>query len=274
LKYDKPLTQKDQGALNGLEALGLIAKGRLTRWGEFFIKGEGAIPTPKPAKPCQIHNDRFFVSLPQHTDLLWELEKYICPAFPGCYPLTRRALHFYEGNPYELIALLERGLQGVISERIKAAILKQPSIRIASGIVLEFSSPTAFRSNGLDICLPSPGHVFRSLWEKWNAFAPEPMQLHDLWPQFANDCILVDELTIVNTVYWEFAEGSRGSATGYTGTVGFTLIPKGRVKKEWQEYWDGASTVLQSLARYSFYCGVGHHTTIGMGQTRELGKSP
>jgi CRISPR-associated endoribonuclease Cas6 len=135
---------------------------------------------------------------------------------------------------------------------------------------MEFTSPTAFRSNGLDICLPSPGHVFRSLSEKWNAFAPEPMQLHDLWPQFADDCILVDELTAVNTVYWEFAEGSRGSATGFTGTIGFTLLPKGKVKNDWKEYWDGAATVLQSLAKYSFYCGVGHHTTIGMGQTRLL----
>ena len=133
---------------------------------------------------------------------------------------------------------------------------------------MEFISPTAFRTNGLDICVPSSGQIFRSLWEKWNAFSPEPMQIHEFWPQFANDCILVDELTAVNTTHWEFAEGSRGAATGFTGTIGFALSPKGKVKKDWQQYWDGAATVLQSLAQFSFYCGVGHHTTIGMGQTR------
>lgn len=143
---------------------------------------------------------------------------------------------------------------------------------LGTRIRMEFSSPTAFRNNGLDVCVPSSGQIFRSLSEKWNAFAPEPMQIHEFWPQFANDCILVDELTAVNTTHWEFAEGSRGAATGFTGTIGFSLMPKSKVKKDWQQYWDGAATVLQSLAKYSFYCGVGHHTTIGMGQTRVIGK--
>ncbi len=141
---------------------------------------------------------------------------------------------------------------------------------LGNRVRMEFVSPTAFRNNGLDICVPSSGQIFRSLWEKWNAFLPEPMQIHEFWPQFANDCILVDELTAVNTTHWEFAEGSRGSATGFTGTIGFALSPKTKVKKDWQQYWDGASTVLQSLARFSFYSGVGHHTTIGMGQARQL----
>lgn len=135
---------------------------------------------------------------------------------------------------------------------------------------MEFVSPTAFRNNNLDICLPMPGQVFRSLWEKWNAFAPESMQVHELWPQFSSDCILVEELTAVNTTHWEFAEGTRGAATGFTGTVGFSLIPKGKVKLGWKEYWDGAATVMQSLAQFAFYSGVGHHTTIGMGQCRSL----
>ncbi|GAB4400389.1 MAG: hypothetical protein OHK003_25910 [Anaerolineales bacterium] len=139
---------------------------------------------------------------------------------------------------------------------------------------MEFASPTAFRSNGLDICIPAPGQIFRSLWEKWNAFAPEPMQVHDLWPQFANDCILVDELTAVNSTRWEFSEGTGRTATGFTGTVGFYLAPKSKVKQQWREYWDGANVVLQSLANFSFYSGVGHHTTVGMGQVRLLSFNP
>lgn len=144
------------------------------------------------------------------------------------------------------------------------------SISADSRVRMEFASPTAFRNNGLDVCAPSSGQIFRSLGEKWNAFAPEPMQIHEFWPSFASDCILVDELTAVNTTHWEFAEGARGAATGFTGTVGFSLIPKGKVKKDWREYWDGSATVMQSLAGFAFYCGVGHHTTIGMGQSRVL----
>jgi len=135
-------------------------------------------------------------------------------------------------------------------------------------IRMEFASPTAFRNGGLDICLPAPRQVFRSLFDKWNAFAPKPMQVQELWTEFSSECILVEEMTAVNTVHWEFAEGARGAATGFSGTVGFRLLPKNQVKKEWREYWDGSPTVMQSLAEYAFYCGVGHHTTIGMGQVR------
>src|SRR3990172_5257750 len=39
LKYDRPLTQKDLQAINGLEALGLVSsQNQLTKWGKFFIK--------------------------------------------------------------------------------------------------------------------------------------------------------------------------------------------------------------------------------------------
>lgn len=133
---------------------------------------------------------------------------------------------------------------------------------------MEFVTPTAFRSSGIDISLPIPGQVFRSLSQKWNAFCPESMQLQDIWPDFASECIFVTELTAVNTIYWEFAEGTRGNATGFTGTVGFTLQPKAKIGKRWQEYWNGADVVMQSLARFAFFSGVGHHATIGMGQTR------
>jgi hypothetical protein len=145
LKYDQPLTQKDLGALNGLEALGLFAGGNLTRWGKFFIKGEGELPTPKPSAPCAIHENHFVAPVAQHTDLLWELEKYLRPVSPGRYPLTKRALHFHTGDPHELIALLERGLQKEISKSTRALILHQPSLRVLEGFVIEFSNATELK---------------------------------------------------------------------------------------------------------------------------------
>ncbi len=167
--------------------------------------------------------------------------------------LTRRSEHEWAG-------------EASFSEIAQDSSMAQAENRLR----LEFASPTAFRSNGLDICAPFPGQIFRSLWEKWNAFCPEPMQVQDAWPKFASDCILVNELTAVNTTHWEFAEGTRGSATGFTGTIGFGLSPVNNIKGEWKKYWEGAAAVMQSLARFAFYSGVGHHTTIGMGQTRNL----
>lgn len=133
---------------------------------------------------------------------------------------------------------------------------------------MEFVSPTAFRSNRRDIALPIPGKVFRSLAEKWNAFCPEPMQIDEMWSSFIEDCIIVNELTAVNTTHWEFSEGTRGAATGFTGTVGFRLLPEDKVPPQWLPYWDGADILMQSLARFAFYSGVGHHATLGMGQAR------
>ncbi len=135
---------------------------------------------------------------------------------------------------------------------------------------MEFTSPTAFRSNNLDICLPAAGQVFRSLADRWNAFCPQPMQLQDIWPDFAAACIFANELTAVNTTHWVFAEGTRGAATGFSGTVGFYLPAAKNLPEQWQPYHEGAATVMQSLARFAFYAGVGHHTTIGMGQTRAI----
>jgi CRISPR-associated endoribonuclease Cas6 len=141
----------------------------------------------------------------------------------------------------------------------------QPSSRAR----LEFASPTAFRSGGADIPLPIPGLIFRSLWQKWNTCCPEAMQIQDAWPAFAADCLLVNELTAVNTQHWTFAEGSRGGATGFTGTIGFQLATA-RQSGKWAEFRPGAEKVLQSLAGFAFYSGVGHHTVIGMGMARKV----
>jgi len=149
-----------------------------------------------------------------------------------------------------------------ISEQLNSA----PQQRTAR---LEFASPTAFRSYGRDLPLPLPGLLMRSYWERWNAFAPLPLQLHEAWPAFADACILVSELAGVNTERWTFAEGARGHATGFTGVVELTL-QRPEKSGEWAEAWEGAPQVLGALCALAFYCGTGHHTSVGMGQTRPL----
>jgi hypothetical protein len=145
LKYDLRLTPKDRGALYGLEALGMVQGNQLTRWGKYFIQGEGKLPTPLPSRPCHIKDQQFIAALPGHTDLLWELEMFLRPSIPGCYPLAHCALALYSGNPEQLITLLERGLQHEIPGQTKALILRQPSIRISDGMILEFSSPAELK---------------------------------------------------------------------------------------------------------------------------------
>ena len=141
LRHEIPLTTKDNAALNGLDALGLTANGKLTGWGRYLIKQEGKLPTPKPIPPCFIEVDQFIAPHPSHLCLLWQLELHLRPSSPGKYPLSKRALHFHYGDPIELIQLLEDGLKNKLPDRIQALILNQPSIRVAEGVILEFSSP-------------------------------------------------------------------------------------------------------------------------------------
>lgn len=135
---------------------------------------------------------------------------------------------------------------------------------------LEFASPTAFHSQTKsDVPLPIPGSVLRSWWEKWDAFAPEPLRIDPAWPRFADVCVLVNQIKRLSTRRWAFAGGERGGATGYWGEVEFGLLPE-RKAEEWRLLWPGSVQVLHTLAAFALYCGTGHHTTIGMGQTRKL----
>ena len=145
----------------------------------------------------------------------------------------------------------------------------EPPGPVLPGARLEFLSPTAFRDKGNDQVLPDPRLVFGSLFERWNAFAPEAMRIDAAWPDFVARCVLIDELTRLNSERWIFAGGSRGAATGFTGTVGYRLVSAHK-SGQWRSAWDGAAEVLGVLADFAFYSGVGHHTTVGMGQTRRL----
>ena len=142
-------------------------------------------------------------------------------------------------------------------------------VKSKNSVRLEYRSPTAFRSSGEDIPLPIPEQVFRSYWQKWNAFAPAPMEIQELWSSFVKDCIIVSELTNINTLKWQFSKENKRAYLGFTGTTSFELLPAKR-RKKWAEFHEGAAAVMQSLAAFAFYCGTGHHTTIGMGQTRLL----
>ena len=66
LKHDQPLTQKDQNALRGLDVLSLTNDGKLTKWGAYFIQGDGILPSPKAKEACQIYEDRFLAHLPDY----------------------------------------------------------------------------------------------------------------------------------------------------------------------------------------------------------------
>jgi CRISPR-associated endoribonuclease Cas6 len=143
-----------------------------------------------------------------------------------------------------------------------------PVSREDVSVTLDFASPTAFRSQGADQPLPVPGQVFRSLWQRWNFYAPEALQIDDLWPKFAEQCIVVSDFRL-RSLKVRFKKGEKGAATGCTGQVTYRLLEAHRCG-EYEPFRPGAELVLQTLAEFALYSGVGHHTTVGLGQSRRL----
>lgn len=143
LKYNQPLTAKDHTAFNGLNALGITADGVLTKWGKIFIKEEGTLPTQPPRPPCRVEKDTFIAPLHFYPELLWQIETYLRPSQPGIYPLHKK--YILNGDPKQLIDLIEKGLQSNLPDRLKATLLGQPSIRVSEGIILEFSNPAELK---------------------------------------------------------------------------------------------------------------------------------
>ena len=119
---------------------------------------------------------------------------------------------------------------------------------------LEFFTPTTFRSQGKHLPFPLPGLVFDHWLSKWNKFAP--LSLHPDVKRFAEECLAVSRYQLRSQVV------RFGPATfiGFVGRCSFRALNR-------DPYW---LRLLHTLAAYSFYCGTGHKTTMGLGQTKVI----
>jgi len=122
-------------------------------------------------------------------------------------------------------------------------------------IGLEFFSPTAFRSKGKrNVIFPDTRLVFGSYLNRWNIFSPLKME--------AGITSILDDIIVSR-----YALKTRILQFGSYQEVGFEgrctyEIPAG-VSEE-------ATTHLNALADFAFFCGTGAKTTMGMGQARRV----
>ena len=124
-----------------------------------------------------------------------------------------------------------------------------------SRLLLKFVSPTAFKSHGQNVPLPLPGSVFGSLLDKWNSFAPIAMP--DEVRRFADECMAVSQYVGRTRAL----HGKAGNVQiGFVGTVRFTATNRDR-------YW---LSLINVLADFAWYAGVGRLATQGMGQVRRI----
>lgn len=130
-------------------------------------------------------------------------------------------------------------------------------------IPLHFASPTAFKSGkNAHTLFPAPELVFGSLLTRWNAF--NSVTLHPDAQRFAAECVAVSRYDL-RTSYVRLTVSDR--ATGFKGFQGSTRF----VFLRGDRYWRG---LINTLAAYSFYAGVGASTTMGFGQVRPHQRGP
>jgi len=126
---------------------------------------------------------------------------------------------------------------------------------------MRFISPTSFRSQGMHYLLPNPVTVWQSWLNRWNSFAPQELQynVNTLDAVTAHMAISRHDLHTETTRY----EGDRYQQIGFVGQVSYRVVRSHLLGDEIMRR-------LNALADYAFYCGTGHHTTRGMGQTRRV----
>jgi CRISPR-associated endoribonuclease Cas6 len=128
---------------------------------------------------------------------------------------------------------------------------------IAKTLPLSFVTPTSFRRKGHHLPLPWPVNVFHSYSRRWHDFSGMP---------FDDEAFLawVDESVLINRHQLEsvkVAAGKQGSVTGFLGTIEFSLTNSAQKHPQFER-------LFNALGQLAPYCGTGHKTTFGLGQTR------
>lgn len=120
-----------------------------------------------------------------------------------------------------------------------------------------FVSPTSFRRKGHHFPLPVPTNLFHSYLRRWNNFSGHVFEQDEFlnWID-ENVIILAHKIESVKV-----AGGKKGAVTGFTGAVELTLSQNADVSSEFGKLYS-------ALCKLAPYCGTGHKTTFGLGQTR------
>ncbi len=131
-----------------------------------------------------------------------------------------------------------------------------------------FTTPTVFSLGktpwGKRLHLfPEPSHVFKSIADQWENFAPLELRLatHQLTPldisSWCAENVIVSHYNLITTAL----HAPKFGQMGFQGTVRYEV--KGS-RNASEAQW------LSIFARFAFFSGVGYKTAMGMGQTRCL----
>lgn len=129
-----------------------------------------------------------------------------------------------------------------------------------------FETPMAFHlQNGAYLPFPLPERLIGGWLTRWNEFAPRPLPEAEEPADFlervaAGLRVSQYDLRTVSFRFWR--DGPEGRAElPQIGCVGALTLDGAGLRR-------ADRAIVGALVDFSFYCGAGHHTTMGMGQTR------
>lgn len=126
-----------------------------------------------------------------------------------------------------------------------------------SVVSLSFVSPTSFRRKGHHFPLPVPENLFHSYLRRWNDFSNMPVD-QESFLKWIDESVIIHQHCLQSE---KVAAGKQGSVTGFTGAISLGLSKAGLANAEFTQ-------LFYALVQLASYCGTGHKTTFGLGQTR------
>ena len=202
----------------------------------------------------------------------------------GPRPFTVSPLYRVDGQPTLRLTLLDDTLWPALSQGISLTptveVMGRPLTLPVDGpqvqhrpyadlvanagaetrIRLRFLSPTSFRSHEMHYPLPDPSLVYQSWLNRWNEFAPNEARINVALLDIVAAHVAVGRYDLRT----EMVDlGGNRKVVGFVGTVQYNVIRAGMIGGEWLQR-------LNLLADYAAFCGTGHKTAQGMGQTRRI----
>lgn len=163
-----------------------------------------------------------------------------------------------DGHPFQLEPAVCDEIQDAWSGRATYEALAAGQLladQESRRVTLKFATPTAFKSQKMQVPIPSPGLLFGSLVERWNTFSP--ITLSPEMRRFGEEMVAISRYKLQSQPVPQKGGGVR---IGGVGEVTYTALGGDR-------YWLG---VMQMLADFARFSGVGVQTATGMGQVRRI----
>lgn len=102
-----------------------------------------------------------------------------------------------------------------------------------------------------------PTNIFHSYLRRWNDFSGKPVE-QEAFLDWVDNYVLITRCQLKTA---KILAGKKGAVTGFTGAIELSLAKEASKQVEFQQ-------VFYALGKLALYCGTGHKTTFGLGQTR------